>query len=114
MAVVVETGVVDTTVEDANISILPTFSASLCRIVLSLPLPSLAFLPFSSVVGGLVSPDNGDLQYELFHGFSQQRCQRESPVFVTLPVDSMVSRGAVRRPKAMGKWGWGGMGWVFG
>ncbi|KAM1736627.1 hypothetical protein ACFX12_014966 [Malus domestica] len=55
----------------------------------------------SSDAGGSVSPDNGDLQYELFHGFSPQRCRRGSPVFVTLPVHSVGSLGAVRRPKAM-------------
>uniref|UniRef100_A0A803PP18 Beta-amylase n=1 Tax=Cannabis sativa TaxID=3483 RepID=A0A803PP18_CANSA len=54
-----------------------------------------------SGAGGSVSPDNGDLQYEFFHGFSPQRRRRGSPVFVTLPVDAVGPAGQVRRRKAM-------------
>ncbi|CAJ1937213.1 unnamed protein product [Sphenostylis stenocarpa] len=56
-----------------------------------------------SGAGGPLSPDNGgDIAYELHHDFSPQRRRRGSPVFVTLPVNS-VSRegGRVARPKAM-------------
>ncbi|KAL6182832.1 hypothetical protein ACLB2K_044244 [Fragaria x ananassa] len=49
-----------------------------------------------------VSPDNGDLQGELFHGFSPQRRRRGSPVFVTMPIDSVDPLGGqVRRRKTM-------------
>lgn len=49
-----------------------------------------------------MSPNNGgDLQYELFYGFSPQRGRRGSPVFVTLPVDAVGPAGQVRRAKAM-------------
>ncbi|XP_004301815.1 PREDICTED: beta-amylase 1, chloroplastic-like [Fragaria vesca subsp. vesca] len=49
-----------------------------------------------------VSPDNGDLQGELFHGFSPQRRGRGSPVFVTMPIDSVDPLGGqVRRRKTM-------------
>lgn len=53
-----------------------------------------------SGAGGSISPDNGDMQYELFHGFSPQR-RTGSPVYVTLPVDAVGSNGQVRRRKAM-------------
>ncbi|PQM41911.1 beta-amylase 3 chloroplastic-like [Prunus yedoensis var. nudiflora] len=65
----------------------------------------------SSDAGGSVSPDNGEpengepddseLQYELFHGFSPQRCRKGSPVFVTLPLDTVGPLGLLRRPRAM-------------
>ncbi|KAL6175266.1 hypothetical protein ACLB2K_051908 [Fragaria x ananassa] len=49
-----------------------------------------------------ISPDNGDLQGELFHGFSPQRRGRGSPVFVIMPVDSVDPLGGqVRRRKTM-------------
>ncbi|KAK9266522.1 hypothetical protein L1049_021533 [Liquidambar formosana] len=54
----------------------------------------------SSGAGGFVSPDNGDLQYELQHGFSPQRW-KGSPVFVTLPVDAVTPSGQFRRRKVM-------------
>lgn len=47
-----------------------------------------------------MSPNNGDFQYELQHGFSAQR-SKGSPVFVTLPVDVVSSSGEVRRWKTM-------------
>ncbi|XP_047152594.1 beta-amylase 3, chloroplastic-like isoform X5 [Vigna umbellata] len=53
--------------------------------------------------GGFLSPDNGgEVSYELHHDFSPQRRRSGSPVFVTLPVNS-VSRegGRVLRPKTM-------------
>ncbi|KAJ1438051.1 Glycoside hydrolase, family 14 [Sesbania bispinosa] len=53
----------------------------------------------SSDAGGSVSPDNGP--YELHHDFSPQRRRRGSPVFVTLPVNSVGREGKVWRPKAM-------------
>ncbi|KAH0975058.1 hypothetical protein GBA52_016957 [Prunus armeniaca] len=65
----------------------------------------------SSDAGGSVSPDNGEpengepddseLQYELFHGLSPQRCRKGSPVFVTLPLDTVGPLGLLRRPRAM-------------
>ncbi|KAK7358495.1 hypothetical protein VNO77_00423 [Canavalia gladiata] len=55
----------------------------------------------SSDAGGSVSPDNGDVAYELHHDFSPQRRRRGSPVFVTLPVNSVGREGQVTRPKAM-------------
>ncbi|OWM85195.1 beta-amylase 1, chloroplastic-like [Punica granatum] len=52
--------------------------------------------------GGSVSPDNGDLQYELQHMLSARRRRRGSPVFVTLPADAVgPTAGQVRRRKAM-------------
>ena len=63
---------------------------------------------FSSFIGareragaGGLSPDNGDLQGELFHDFSPQRSGRGSPIFVTMPVDSVYPLGQVRRRKTM-------------
>ncbi|CAL5433480.1 unnamed protein product [Camellia sinensis] len=51
---------------------------------------------------GFVSPDNGDLQYELQHGVSLSHHRRNgSPVFVTLPVDAVNASGQMRRRKAM-------------
>lgn len=47
-----------------------------------------------------MSPDNGDLQYELQHGFSPQR-SKGSPVFVTLPVDVVNYSGNERLWKTM-------------
>ncbi|XP_061375721.1 beta-amylase 3, chloroplastic-like [Gastrolobium bilobum] len=55
----------------------------------------------SSDAGGSVSPDNGDIPYELQHDFSPQRERSGSPVFVTLPVNSVGREGQVWRPKAM-------------
>ncbi|TKY60753.1 Beta-amylase 3 [Spatholobus suberectus] len=51
--------------------------------------------------GGSLSPDNGDVAYQLHHDFSPQRRRRGSPVFVTLPVNSVGREGRVARPKAM-------------
>ncbi|KAG4999089.1 hypothetical protein AAZX31_08G025400 [Glycine max] len=53
--------------------------------------------------GGSLSPDNGggDVAYQLHHDFSPQRRRRGSPVFVTLPVNSIGRDGRVARPKAM-------------
>ena len=51
--------------------------------------------------GRRLSPDNGDLQGELFHGFSPHRRGRGSPIFVTMPVDSVDPLGQVRRRKTM-------------
>ncbi|KAK7399078.1 hypothetical protein VNO78_10253 [Psophocarpus tetragonolobus] len=52
--------------------------------------------------GGSLSPDNGgDVAYELHHDFSPQRRRRGSPVFVTLPVNSVGREGRITRPKAM-------------
>ncbi|XP_050377047.1 beta-amylase 1, chloroplastic-like [Argentina anserina] len=49
-----------------------------------------------------ISPDNGDLQGELFHGFSPQLRGRGSPVFVTMPLDSVDPVGGqARRRKTM-------------
>ncbi|KAK7251454.1 hypothetical protein RIF29_34668 [Crotalaria pallida] len=45
------------------------------------------------------SVDNGDFPYELHHGFYRHR--KGSPVFVTLPVNSVGLGGKVSRPKAM-------------
>lgn len=53
-----------------------------------------------SDAGGSVSPDNGDLQYEFFHGLPSQR-RRGSPVYVTLPVDSVDNSGQIRRRKSL-------------
>ncbi|XP_062028263.1 beta-amylase 1, chloroplastic-like [Rosa rugosa] len=59
-------------------------------------------LTLSARLNSSVSPDNGDLQGELFHGFSPQRRGRGSPVFVTMPVDSVDPlNGQVRRRKTM-------------
>ncbi|CAK8579379.1 unnamed protein product [Lathyrus sativus] len=55
----------------------------------------------SSDAGGSISPDNGDVTYELHHDLSPQRRRRGSPVFVTLPVKSVGREGKVWRPKAM-------------
>ncbi|KAK4601222.1 hypothetical protein RGQ29_010691 [Quercus rubra] len=59
-----------------------------------------------SGAGGFISPDNGGgtehIQYELYHKFSSpQRRRLGSPVFVTLPVDSVSIGGQVRRRKVM-------------
>ncbi|KAF5734976.1 Beta-amylase 1 [Tripterygium wilfordii] len=56
-----------------------------------------------SGAGGWVSPDNGDVyQYELQHGLAaEQRRRMGSPVFVTLPVDTVGPGGQVRRKRAM-------------
>ncbi|KAL5552436.1 hypothetical protein UlMin_002612 [Ulmus minor] len=54
-----------------------------------------------SDAGGSVSPDNGDLNYEFFHGFSAERRRKGSPVFVTLPIDAVSTNGQLRRRKAM-------------
>ncbi|KAG5030065.1 hypothetical protein GLYMA_05G219200v4 [Glycine max] len=53
--------------------------------------------------GGSLSPDNGsgDVAYQLHHDFSPRRRRRGSPVFVTLPVNSVGREGRVARPKAM-------------
>ncbi|RDX58423.1 Beta-amylase 1, chloroplastic [Mucuna pruriens] len=51
--------------------------------------------------GGSLSPDNGDVAYQLHHDFSPQRRRSGAPVFVTLPVNSVGSEGRVARPKAM-------------
>ncbi|KAK2439234.1 beta-amylase 3, chloroplastic [Trifolium repens] len=55
----------------------------------------------SSDAGGSLSPDNGDVQYELHHDLSPQRRRRGLPVFVTLPVKSVGKEGKIWRPKAM-------------
>ena len=69
-----------------------------------------SFLSFNSSkpssAGDFISPDNGGesehIQYELYHKFSSPQCQRlGSPVFVTLPVDSVSTSGQVRHRKAM-------------
>ncbi|XP_023553929.1 beta-amylase 1, chloroplastic-like [Cucurbita pepo subsp. pepo] len=56
---------------------------------------------FSAAAGGFGSPDNGDVQYELQHGFSLERRNTGSAVFVTLPLDAVSPAGQVRRRKAM-------------
>ncbi|XP_059662183.1 beta-amylase 1, chloroplastic-like [Cornus florida] len=55
----------------------------------------------STPSNGFVSPDNGDLQYELQHGVSAQSHRKGSPVFVTLPADAVNPSGQMRRRKAM-------------
>ncbi|GMH26729.1 hypothetical protein Nepgr_028572 [Nepenthes gracilis] len=54
-----------------------------------------------SAAGGFVSPENGDLDYELQHGFSPQKRRIGSPVFVKLPIDALTESGQLRRRKAM-------------
>ncbi|XP_020239550.1 beta-amylase 1, chloroplastic isoform X2 [Cajanus cajan] len=51
--------------------------------------------------GGSLSPDNGDVAYELHHDYSPQRCRNGSPVFVTMPVKSVGPEGRVARPKTI-------------
>uniref|UniRef100_A0A5B7BQV4 Beta-amylase n=1 Tax=Davidia involucrata TaxID=16924 RepID=A0A5B7BQV4_DAVIN len=65
------------------------------------PLTITSRLNSSRPSNGFVSPDNGDLQYELQHGVSPQHRRKGSPVFVTLPVDAVNSSGQMRRRKAM-------------
>ncbi|GAB4857638.1 hypothetical protein Ancab_015544 [Ancistrocladus abbreviatus] len=57
----------------------------------------------SSGTDGFVSPENGEyLQYELQHGFSRPQLRKGSPVFVTLPIDTLTpSSGQMKRRKAI-------------
>lgn len=55
----------------------------------------------SSDAGGSVSPDSGDFPYELQHDSSPQRQRRGSPVFVTLPANTVGPEGQVRKLKAI-------------
>ncbi|XP_027341562.1 beta-amylase 3, chloroplastic-like [Abrus precatorius] len=78
-----------------------TFRRNQTRSSTRLPVLSRLNSSKSSDAGGSVSPDNGDVAYELHHDFSLQRRRRGSPVFVTLPVNSVSREGLVTRPKAM-------------
>ncbi|KAF8413361.1 hypothetical protein HHK36_001342 [Tetracentron sinense] len=53
-----------------------------------------------SGTNGSISPDNGDLQYELQHGFPSQR-GKGLPVFVTLPIDASNMMRNIRKWKLM-------------
>ncbi|CAL0330864.1 unnamed protein product [Lupinus luteus] len=72
----------------------PQTRSSTRRLVLSSRLNSSK----SSDAGGSVN--NGDFAYELHHDFYRHR-KKGSPVFVTLPVNSVGLEGRVSRPKAM-------------